>query len=132
MRSYLVKENHIGSVVSEILQYKLTYKHIHKQTSCYFIIPSIYLLYSNTLTKLGTKFNQWTVFSKAFLNQHRIRTNLQLFIASYYRQLSADNEINNYKINPVYFPAQWAEEIAKLVLIYFNIHGKLSIIRCLT
>ena len=34
--SYFVKENHIGSVVSEILQYRQT--DTHKQISCYFII----------------------------------------------------------------------------------------------
>ena len=34
MRSYPVKENQIGSAVSEILRYK----HTDKQTSCYFII----------------------------------------------------------------------------------------------
>ena len=32
--SYNVKENHIGSVVSEIL----LYRHTHRQTSLYFII----------------------------------------------------------------------------------------------
>ena len=38
MRSYLVKENPIGSVVSEILQYKLTNTQTNTQTSCYFSI----------------------------------------------------------------------------------------------
>ena len=45
MKSYSVKENHIGSVISEILQYK--------QTFCYFIIRIIYLFLGATRQPLG-------------------------------------------------------------------------------
>ena len=34
---YPIKENPIGSAVSEILRYKHTHKHTDKQTYCYFI-----------------------------------------------------------------------------------------------
>ena len=38
MRSYPVKENHIGSVDNEILRYRHTDRQPDKQTSCYFIL----------------------------------------------------------------------------------------------
>ena len=47
MRSYPVKENPIGSEVTEIIRYKQTYTqtdiHTNKHTSCYFIIR-IYII----------------------------------------------------------------------------------------
>ena len=40
MRSYPVKENHIGSVDNEILRYRHTDRQPDNYTSCYFIIRS--------------------------------------------------------------------------------------------
>ena len=46
IRSFTIKENHIGPVVSEILRYK----HTDRQTSCYFYIKNIYgMFYLNAL-----------------------------------------------------------------------------------
>ncbi len=36
MRSYIVKENHFGSVVCKFLRYKHTHTHTHTQTSYYY------------------------------------------------------------------------------------------------
>ena len=72
MRSYPVKENTIGSVVSEILQ---TYKHIDKQTSCYFVITG-----SNP-----TNINRFRSHTGNIFLLVRVFINV-----SYYRQLSAD------------------------------------------
>ena len=50
MKSYPVKENLIGSAVSEILWYKHTDTQIDKQTSCYFSIRIIYIYRPNSYT----------------------------------------------------------------------------------
>ena len=73
MRSYPVKEIPIsGSAVSEILQ---TYKHIDKQTSCYFVITG-----SNPANINRFRSHNGNIFLLVCV----------FIIVSYYRQLSAD------------------------------------------
>ncbi len=55
---------------------------------------------------------------------------IQLFIASYYRQLSADGKMKNYMINSsMVVPRGHRPGLIKLCyfrFFHFNIHGKLS------
>ena len=63
-----------------------------------------------------------------------ININITRMTASYYRQLSADLKIKKYKIKTSFVrpevPKAWTYKTWINSKIYFNIHGKLSVIRC--
>ena len=80
MRGYTVKENHIGSVVSEILRNTQTNRH----RSCYFIIRIIYIIhiyevYPNFQAKLSMLSAKPIVFYKNSL----VKTNYDIFCGLY-------------------------------------------------
>ena len=64
MRSYPVKENPIGSAVSEILWYKHKNTKTNRQTSYYFIIRKfLFLLQTETLENYVKSFFMFRVFA---------------------------------------------------------------------
>ena len=68
MRSYPVKENHIGSAVSEILRYR----QIDRKTSCYFIIKKIYIIGLNFVTLDGNKIGSKGDMNGGYINPNNM------------------------------------------------------------
>ncbi len=98
-------------------------------------------MYSKILSK-QEKYRNISLFP-VWLQKRLASGGLELFlrqtekscIASYYKQLSMNIKIKNYKINTSFvsqglWPLEANKTVCNLIIFHVNIHGKLSMIRC--